>query len=135
MASIFTKIIAGEIPCAKVAASESEIAFLDIAPWPKGHTLVVPKTEVVRLEELDAEQVQSLMSFLQQTARAVSKAFGGCDYNILLNNGPESGQEVPHVHFHIIPRGGDPDFSFARRLEYADGEMVEVAAKIEKCFG
>ena len=134
MASIFTKIVAGEIPSAKVAETENEIAFLDIAPWAKGHTLVVPKAETPKLEELSEEDAKSLMGFLQRVVRAVSEARGGVDCNVLLNNGPGAGQEVPHVHFHVVPRGDDPDFRFGRRLSYADGEAASVAEEIAAKF-
>lgn len=130
MASIFTKIINQEIPCEKIFESESEIAFLDIAPWTYGHTLVVPKTEVARLEDLEPQQAQSLMVSLQTVARAVSQSLGGVDYNVLLNNGEDAGQEVLHVHFHIIPRPRMEPFSYSVRKRYQEGEMQEYGAKI-----
>lgn len=130
MASIFTKIIQGEIPCEKVYESDREIAFLDILPCSPGHTLVVPKTETAKLEELTEEEAVSLMKSLQKIARAISKAFNGSDYKIILNNGPNSGQEVPHVHFHIIPTPERKAYGFSNRKKYGDGEMQITGDKI-----
>ncbi len=80
MASIFTKIIQGEIPCEKIIETDAEIAFLDIMPSASGHTLVIPKFEVMRLEDLPETQAISLMRTLQQVAKAVCTAFDGIDY-------------------------------------------------------
>ena len=104
MASIFTKIIQGEIPCEKIIETNSEIAFLDIKPCAAGHTLVIPKLEVERLEDLPETQTISLMRTMHQVAKAVSTAFNGIDYNLILNNGVNAGQVIEHVHFHVIPR-------------------------------
>lgn len=130
MASIFTKIIQNEIPSEKIFESETEIAFLDISPWMFGHTLVVPKLEIARLEELPLDAVQSLMISLQLVSRAVSQAFGGIDYNVLLNNGEQAGQEVSHVHFHIVPRPEGEPFDYRIRKEYGAGDMQKVGEKI-----
>ncbi|MBF0349636.1 MAG: HIT domain-containing protein [SAR324 cluster bacterium] len=135
MPSIFTRIINKEIPCEKILETESEIAFLDILPCFHGHTLVVPKHEVMKLEQLSTEEVTALMLTLQTTARAVSRAMGGLDYNIILNNGPHAGQEVPHVHFHIIPRAVNSSYySFKNRKPYPEGEMSKVGQLIRNCL-
>ena len=102
MASIFTKIIQGEIPCEKIIETDAEIAFLDIMPSASGHTLVIPKFEVMRLEDLPETQAISLMRTLQQVAKAVCTAFDGIDYNLILNNGANAGQEVEHIHLSLI---------------------------------
>ena len=99
MASIFSKIIEGSIPSVKIDETENEIAFLDIMPCAEGHTLIVPKKEVERFEDMDPQDTASLMKFLHRIAKAVSSAFGGVDYNVILNNGVQAGQEVMHVHF------------------------------------
>ena len=104
MASIFSRIIQGELPCEKIHETDNEICLLDISPFTEGHTLVIPKREVARFEELPETEALSLMHTMQRVSKAVCKAYGGADYNIQLNNGPGAGQEVPHVHFHIIPR-------------------------------
>ena len=130
MASIFTKIIQGKIPCEKIIETDSEIAFLDIMPSAMGHTLVIPKVEVMRLEDLSEILAISLMRTLQQVAKAVSAAFDGIDYNLLLNNGANAGQEVEHVHFHILPRAEGSPRPFQKNFQYAEGGMQEVGTKI-----
>ena len=134
MASIFTKIIQGEIPCEKIIETNSEIAFLDIHPCAEGHTLVIPKLEVERLEDLPETQTMSLMRTIQQVAKAVSTAFDGIDYNLILNNGVNAGQVIEHVHFHVLPRAEGSPGPFRKHIQYAEGEMQEVGAKIRNCL-
>ena len=134
MASIFTKIIQGEIPCEKIIETDSEIAFLDINPCAEGHTLVIPKLEVERLEDLPETQTMSLMRTIQQVAKAVSTAFDGIDYNLILNNGVNAGQVIEHVHFHVLPRAEKSPGPFRKHIQYAEGEMQEVGAKIRNCL-
>ena len=134
MASIFTKIIQGEIPCEKIIETDSEIAFLDINPCAAGHTLVIPKLEVERLEDLPETQTMSLMRTIQQVAKAVSTAFDGIDYNLILNYGVNAGQVIEHVHFHVLPRAEGSPGPFRKHIQYAEGEMQEVGAKIRNCL-
>ena len=134
MASIFTKIIQGEIPCEKIIETDSEIAFLDINPCASGHTLVIPKLEVERLEDLPETQTMSLMQTMQQVAKAISIAFDGIDYNLILNNGVNAGQVIEHVHFHVLPRAEGSPGPFRKHIQYAEGEMQEVGAKIRNCL-
>ena len=132
MASIFSRIIQGELPCEKIDETDNEICLLDISPFTEGHPLVIPKREVARFEELPETEALSLMHTMQRVSKAVCKAYGGADYNIQLNNGPGAGQEVPHVHFHIIPR---PDGLRVPNLgKYADGQMAEVGALVRACL-
>ena len=134
MASIFTKIIQGEIPCEKIIETDSEIAFLDINPCASGHTLVIPKLEIERLEDLPEKQTMSLMQTIQQVAKAVITAFDGIDYNLILNNGVNAGQVIEHVHFHVLPRAEGSPGPFRKHIQYAEGEMQEVGAKIRNCL-
>ena len=134
MASIFTKIIQGEIPCEKIIETDSEIAFLDINPCASGHTLVIPKLEIERLDDLPETQTMSLMRTIQQVAKAVSTAFDGIDYNLILNDGVNAGQVIEHVHFHVIPRSEGSTGPFRNHIQYAEGEMQEVGAKIRNCL-
>ena len=134
MTSIFTKIIQGEIPCEKIIETDSEFAFLDIMPCAEGHTLVIPKLEVKRLEDLPESETLSLMRTMQHVAKAVSAAFDGIDYNLILNNGANAGQEVEHVHFHVLPRPQGSSKPFHQRTKYAEVEMQEVGAKIRNCL-
>lgn len=102
--SIFTRIIRGEIPCQRVFESPTVFAFLDINPLAPGHTLVVPKRQVERLEQLPEDEAADIARVLGRIARAILAVTGAPDYNVLQNNGSSAGQVVPHVHFHIIPR-------------------------------
>jgi len=102
--SIFTRIIRGEIPCQRVFEDEHVLAFLDINPLSEGHTLVVPKRQVERLEQLPPEEAAAVGRVLGVIARRILVATGAPGYNLLQNNGAVAGQLVPHVHFHIIPR-------------------------------
>lgn len=105
--TIFSKIIAGEIPCHRVYEDELVLAFLDINPLSRGHTLLIPKEEQATLDALSEESAAALGRALPKVARAVAEATGVGDYNVLQNNGKAAHQEVMHVHFHIIPKHPD----------------------------
>ncbi|MCB9837889.1 MAG: HIT family protein [Phycisphaeraceae bacterium] len=105
--TIFTKIINGEIPSHKVYEDERVFAFLDIGPLSEGHTLVVPREPVATIDMLSDESAAAIGRVLPRICRAVCEATGASDFNILQNNGAAAHQEVPHVHFHIIPRFPD----------------------------
>ena len=105
--TLFDRIIRGEIPCHKIYEDDHLIAFLDINPLSRGHTLVVPKESKAQLHELSAETAAALGRALPFLSRAVLKASGASAYNILQNNGAAANQVVMHVHFHIIPRFED----------------------------
>jgi histidine triad (HIT) family protein len=102
--TIFKKIIAGQIPSHKVYEDESVVAFLDIGPLSRGHTLVVPKEPAETLDELSEVSAAALGRVLPRLCRAVMAATGTRDYNVLQNNGVSAHQAVQHVHFHIIPK-------------------------------
>ncbi len=104
--TIFSKIIAGDIPCHRVYEDAHVIAFLDISPVSRGHLLVVPKEAKAQLHELSDESAAAIGRVLPRLARAVLAATGATAYNILQNNGALAHQAVMHVHFHIIPRIG-----------------------------
>ncbi|HJL87823.1 MAG: HIT family protein [SAR324 cluster bacterium] len=132
MASIFSKIIEGSIPSIQIDETENEIAFLDIMPCAEGHTLIVPKKEVERFEDMEPQDTASLMVFLHRISKAVSSALGGVDYNLILNNGVQAGQEVMHVHFHIIPRLERTSRMFGNRKNASTEELLQTADKIRK---
>lgn len=102
--TIFSKIIAGEIPCHRIYEDELVLAFLDVGPLARGHTLVIPKEAKATLAELSDDSAAAIGRILPRLCRAIVKATGCTDYNILQNNGPAAHQAVFHVHFHIIPR-------------------------------
>jgi histidine triad (HIT) family protein len=102
--TIFGKIIAHQIPCYKVYEDERVLAFLDINPLTRGHTLVVPKEAAQSLDRLSDESAAAVGRVLPRLCRAVMAVTGVADYNVLENNGVNAHQAVPHVHFHIIPK-------------------------------
>ncbi len=105
--TIFGKILRGEIPCHKVYEDEHVLAFLDVNPLSRGHTLVIPKQEVATLDALSDTAAAAIGRVLPRIARAVLAATGARDYNVLQNNGAAAHQAVFHVHFHVIPKHAD----------------------------
>lgn len=129
--SIFARIAAGEIPCQRVFENEHVLAFLDVNPLAEGHALVIPKRPVARLEELPPELAAELGRQLPVIARKIMTATGATAYNILQNNGAPAGQEVPHVHFHIIPRRPDDGLGYRWRPQKRSAEeLAALAARI-----
>lgn len=130
MASIFSRIIAGEIPCYKVAEDENNFAFLDINPVAKGHTLVIPKCEVDYLFDLTNEQYTSLMLFAKRVAEAMKKTLPCVKVGEAV-----LGLEVPHAHIHLIPINKESDMNFFKeKLSLPSEEMASIAASIAKNF-
>lgn len=128
MASIFTKIINGEIPCYKIAEDEHHFAFLDINPIAEGHTLVVPKKEIDYIFELDDEVLASLTIFAKKIAVAIDDALGTIRTGVIVE-----GLEVPHAHIHLVPIyfEGQP-VSLGRKTEVSKERMQELAKLISK---
>ena len=127
MASIFTKIINGEIPCYKIAEDENYFAFLDINPLKKGHTLVIPKTEVDYLFDLDNDTLAGMMKFSKKIAKAIDKSIDCKRVGIVV-----LGMEVPHAHIHLIPLEKESDASFNQpKLKLSEEEFKETAEKIK----
>ena len=104
--TIFDKIIDGDIPCHKVYEDEHVLAFLDINPLSKGHTLIIPKEARATLGELSDDAAAAIGRVLPRICRAAQKVSGCDQYNVLQNNGPLAHQAVFHVHFHVIPKPG-----------------------------
>jgi histidine triad (HIT) family protein len=104
--TIFDKILSGDIPSYKVYEDDHVLAFLDIGPLSEGHTLVIPKERKAFLHQLSDEASAAIGRVLPRLCRAVLRATGATDYNILQNNGSKAHQVVMHVHFHIIPKFG-----------------------------
>lgn len=105
--TVFTKILRGEIPCHRVYEDEQVLAFLDINPIARGHTLVIPKEPAATLDALSDEAAAAVGRVLPRIARAVLAATGAEHWNLLQNNGAPAHQAVFHVHFHIIPKHAD----------------------------
>ena len=125
MASIFSKIIDGEIPCYKVAEDQNHIAFLDINPNAKGHTLCVPKKEVNKLFDLNAQAYSELMEFSRTVALGLRKALPCQRIGMTV-----IGLEVPHVHVHLIPLNSMSDATFTKKEEVSESQMIELARQI-----
>lgn len=102
--TLFGKIIAGEIPSHRVGSGKDWYAFLDIFPRRDGHTLVIPHRQVANLQQLTDDEIASLFLGVKQVQMKLSKVFDTTDFTICLHDGPLAGQEVPHVHVHVIPR-------------------------------
>lgn len=102
--SLFTKIIEGEIPASFIAKDELWVAFLDINPRAEGHTLVVPVEQKQRIRDLSKESQRSLMEGVATISEKLCNHFGTSDCTIVVHDGPAAGQEIPHVHIHVIPR-------------------------------
>ena len=129
MASIFSKIIRGEIPCYKVAEDESHIAFLDINPNAAGHTLCIPKREEDKLFDLDTQEYSALMAFSRKVAMALRETVPCKRIGLSV-----IGLEVPHVHVHLIPLNSMNDATFQHKVQLTPTEMDQLAAKILAAF-
>jgi len=126
MASIFTKIISGEIPSYKIHEDENYLAFLDINPNALGHTLCIPKKEIDQIFDLDDQTLTGLMIFSKKVARAIKKAVVCKRVGISV-----IGLEVPHVHVHLIPINNMDDMSFETKIHLKQDEFTEIMKKIK----
>lgn len=126
MASIFSKIVAGEIPSYKVAENRQFYAFLDINPLQKGHTLVIPKREVDYIFDLEDDELAAMHIFAKQVAGAIRQTFACKKVGVAV-----VGLEVPHAHIHLIPINEERDMVFSNpKLKLTAEEMAEIARKI-----
>jgi histidine triad (HIT) family protein len=126
MATIFSRIIAGEIPCYKVAEDDRFFAFLDINPVAKGHTLIVPKIEEDYFFDLDDVTLQAYMLFSKKVAKAIEKAIPCKRVGIAV-----IGLDVPHAHIHLVPLNSESDINFAKeKLKLSPEEMKSIAYNI-----
>lgn len=130
--TVFSKIIAGEIPCHRVYEDEHVFSFLDIAPLSRGHTLVIPKQAVAHLHQLDDNAAAAIGRVLPRICRAVLAATGATDYNVLQNNGKAAHQEVMHVHFHIIPKYPDAGLGIGWKAGTLDADPSVMLAKMHE---
>jgi len=130
MASIFSKIAAGEIPSYKCAESDKFYAFLDINPLAKGHTLVIPRNEVDYFFDLDDAEMAEMAVFAKRVATAIKQAFPCKKVGMAV-----LGLEVPHAHIHLVPMNTEKDMNFANpKLKLSDDEFKDIAGKINKAF-
>jgi len=128
MATLFTKIVNGEIPSWKVAEDDNFFAFLDIFPVAKGHTLVIPKKEVDYLFDLDDETYIGLQLFAKKVALGIQKAIPCQKVGVMV-----LGLEVPHAHIHLVPMQTEADLlNFSKKLSFSKEEMAEITALIAR---
>ena len=125
MASIFTKIVNGEIPCYKIAEDDNYLAFLDVNPNTKGHTLCIPKQEINKIFDMEEEHYLGLMKFSRKVAKAVEKSVECKRIGVAV-----IGLEVPHVHVHLIPLQDMDDMRFQRKTSLSPEEFQELAKQI-----
>lgn len=127
MASIFTKIINGDIPSYKIAENDQYIAILDAFPLVKGHVLVIPKQEVDKIFDLDKKTYNGLMDFSYDIAKAIEQAIPCLRVGVAV-----VGLEVPHVHVHLVPLNSIEDINFANpKLKLESEEMSDIASRIK----
>jgi len=126
MASIFSKIVKGEIPCFKIAENDDFLAFLDIMPLKEGHTLVIPKKEVDYIYDLSDELLAEMMVFSKMVAKKIENAIPCNRIGVTV-----IGLEVPHAHIHLIPINNISDMNFSlSKLNFSNEELKEIAKKI-----
>ncbi|HRP52511.1 MAG TPA: HIT family protein [Fluviicola sp.] len=127
MATIFSKILAGEIPCYKVAENDKFLAFLDIMPLRRGHVLVIPKNETDYIFDMDDQELGDFMVFSKQVARKIKKVFPCKKVGVSV-----VGLEVPHAHIHLIPIDAVADMNFAKeKLSISSEELSQIAHDIQ----
>ncbi|MNU59044.1 HIT-like protein [compost metagenome] len=127
MATIFSKIIAGEIPCHKIAENDQFLAFLDIMPLRKGHALVIPKKETDYIFDMDDAELAAMMIFAKSVSHKIKKVFPCRKIGVTV-----IGLEVPHAHIHLIPINGIADMNFAQeKLTLSSEELAQIAEDIQ----
>lgn len=130
---IFCKIVQGNTKSFKLNENEHCLAFLDLFPCTKGHTLCIPKKHYETIDEMPENELKELIVFTQNTGKAVKKAMQVNGFNLLQSNHSDAGQVIPHVHFHIIPRKKEDGLSFEnKRCEETKENLEETLKKIKK---
>ena len=135
MDCIFCNIVEGKIPARKIMETEKSLAFLDVFPLTKGHTLVIPKNHYSKIQEMSKDDNVDLFELVRILTNKIELLFSSS--LIAIHNGKESGQEVPHVHVHIIPRtiddgAGSVHSMFRKRPHFTNDELDQIAEKLNK---
>lgn len=126
MESIFSKIVAGKIPCYKIYEDQNHLAFLDINPFALGHTLVIPKKEVNKIYDLSLEEYQNLMGVVYKLSKVIEKAISCKRVGLTV-----LGLEVPHAHVHLVPLNTEDDMNIHNKLKLTEKEFLDIAEKIK----
>jgi len=127
MSSVFSRIVAGEIPCYKIAENEKFLAFLDVSPLVKGHTLVIPKEEIDYLFDMDDTLLSEMIVFSKKVANAIKISIPCIKVGVSV-----IGLEVPHAHIHLIPMNSVSEMNFSKsKLSLSSDEMISIAAIIK----
>ncbi len=129
---IFCQIVKGEIPCYKIYEDDKVLAFLDIKPVNPGHTLVIPKKHFKTIEEINEDYLAYLIKVVKKIGNKLKNNLNVLGYNIQLNNDPVAGQEIAHLHFHVIPRLKNDNLKLFPQKSYNSGEAEEIVKKIIK---
>ncbi|MDQ7779504.1 MAG: HIT family protein [Planctomycetota bacterium] len=133
---VFCRIVAGELPSARIYEDDKTVAFLDINPIVRGHALVLTRDHYEGVDDIPEQLLRELAASVKKVARSVKQGMNAEGVNILLNNGRCSGQIVPHIHFHVIPRSTNDGVAFQwSPRQYSSSELDEVAARIRKAHG
>ena len=133
MATVFEMIRDGSIPSTKIYEDEQCFVILDLSPVNKGHALVIAKEAVPTFTEINADTLHHMIDVARKVDKKMREVLHADGTNILINNSPASGQEVPHLHIHVIPRfnGDKKTFAFPSKEKYMDGEMAEYGEKLK----
>jgi histidine triad (HIT) family protein len=130
MASIFSRIVSGEIPCNEIASTDDFMAFLDISPLAEGHTLVIPKVEVDHILDVQPDVAAGLMVFAQKVGKAIHQVSGKARMGMVV-----AGFEVPHAHIHLIPINDEEELNFNQpRIGMTDGQFKQMAERIREAY-
>jgi len=129
---LFCKIVSGEIPCNKIYEDKNFLAFLDINPVNKGHTLVIPKKHSKNILDIDKETLKNLMVVVQKLSKQIKTALKSDGINIIINNEPTAGQVIFHTHIHIIPRFNSDNIKHWPSKKYTEKELLATTKQIKK---
>jgi histidine triad (HIT) family protein len=128
---LFCQIVAGEIPARRVYEDEKTLAFLDIRPVHPGHMLVIPKNHFNNLEEVEEDDLRAVILTVKKMGRLLKEKLGYEGYNVSVNNDPIANQEIPHLHFHLIPRIKDDGLNVWTHELYGEGEAEDILNKLK----
>ena len=129
---LFCKIVKGELPSSKIYEDEDTLAFLDLFPVNKGHSLVIPKEHYETIFDVPTESLAKISSVMKNVADAVKKGVNADGISIAQSNGKDAGQVIPHIHFHIMPRFKDDGLKLWPQGKYGEGEMDKFKEEISK---